>query len=333
MKSGQIPDDVHDIIIVGGGPGGLTAGQYASRAGLNVLLIEGSSTFSQVTVTDLIENYPGIPEPAGGLELIERFKKQANRFGLGIISEDVTSITKRQLGNPQFIEGWEVKTNSNTYHCLSIIIATGASWKKLCIPGEETFSGRGISTCATCDGPFYKNRDVVVIGGGDTAIQEAIYLTKFARKITIVHRRDRLRATGFLQERALANDRIDFAWNSVPEEILGDDFVTGVKIKNVKAPGKSSVIQADGVFVFVGLEPNTNIVRGIVRLDDNGYILADSDMKTSESGMFACGDCIKKLLRQIVTACGDGATAAFSAKLHVEALKGETYGDFNLEGG
>ncbi|MEA1935213.1 MAG: thioredoxin-disulfide reductase [Thermodesulfobacteriota bacterium] len=319
---------LYDIIIVGGGPGGLTAGQYASRAGLDVLLIEGSSTFSQVTITDLVENYPGIPEPVNGIELHNRFKEQASRFGLTTTSEGVTSITKKQPGE---INSWEVKTNNNTYYSLSVIIATGASWSRLDVPGEETFIGRGISYCATCDGPFYKDRDVVVVGGGDVAVEEAVYLTKFARKVTIIHRRDSLRATGILRERALASDKIDFAYNSVPEEILGSDFVTGVRIRNVKVPDDYRVIKTDGVFVFIGLIPNTNTVCSLVKLDDSGYIIVDSNMKTSEKGIFACGDCIQKLLRQIVTASGDGATAAFSAQLYVEELKGETYGDFGYQ--
>lgn len=326
MKTKQIPDNVYDIIIIGGGPAGFTAGQYAARAVLKVLLIGGSTTFSQVTVTDLVENYPGIPEPVNGVELHNRFKEQATKFGLEITSEDVTSITKKQLAG---MNCWEVKTNSNTYHSLSIIIATGASWSKLDIPGEEAFIGRGVSYCATCDGPFYKDRDVVVVGGGDAAVEEAIYLTKFARKVTIIHRRDRLRAAGILRKRALATDRIDFAYNSVPEEVLGNDFVTGVRIRNVKKPDNYRVIKTEGVFVFIGLVPSTNIVQGLVDLDNKGYILTDKNMKTSEKGIFACGDCIEKIFRQIVTACGDGATAAFSAQLYVEELKGETYGDFS----
>ena len=338
MKSGQMSEDIYDIIIIGGGPAGLTAGQYASRAMLKVLLFEGISTSSQVTVTDLVENYPGIPEPVSGLELHSRFKRQAGGFGLPTGPEDVISVTKAQLvlnqvedRSGQAVDGWEIKTDGNTYYTLSVIIATGASWKKLGIPGEETFLGKGVSFCATCDAPFYKNKEVVTIGGGDVAVQEALYLTKFASKVTIVHRRDRLRATGILRERVFANNKIDFAWNSAPEAILGDDFVTGVKIRNVKTPDDYRVIQADGIFLFIGLKPNTEVVRGIVELDNNGYILADSNMMTSERSIFSCGDCIKKLLRQIVTACGDGATAAFSAQLYVEALKGETYGDFSSD--
>lgn len=338
MKSRQVPEDVYDVIIIGGGPAGFTAGQYVSRAMLKVLLIEGSFTLSQVTITDLVENYPGIPEPVSGLELHSRFKRQASGFGLETRSEDVISVTKVQLvlnqaggRSGQATDGWEIRTDGNTYYALSVIIATGASWKKLDIPGEETFLGKGVSFCATCDAPFYKNKEVVIIGGGDVAVQEALYLTKFASKVTIVHRRDRLRATGILRERVFANNKIDFVWNSAPDAILGDDFVTGVKIKNVKTPDDYRVIQADGIFVFIGLKPNTEVVRGIVELDNNGYILVDSNMMTSERSIFSCGDCIKKLLRQIVTACGDGATAAFSAQLYVETLKGEVYGDFSSD--
>jgi len=321
MADIRIPEDVYDIVIVGGGPGGLTAGLYASRASQKVLLLEGSSTVSQITVTDMIENYPGIPE-IGGFELIDRFKKQAVGFGLDIRSEHVTSIDKVQLGD---VEGWTVKTNNAEYKALSIIFSTGAEWRHLGVPGEEELIGRGVSFCATCDAPFYKNREVAVVGGGDTAVQEAIYLTKFASKVTLIHRRNRLRATGILQKRAFANEKINFAWESVVEEILGDSGVTGVKIKNVKTPEKTREIPADGVFMFIGLTPNTKLVEGLVNLDKGGYIIADSDMKTSANGIFACGDCISKSLRQVITACGDGATAANSAELYVDELKGQAY--------
>jgi len=321
MADIRIPEDVYDIVIVGGGPGGLTAGLYASRASQKVLLLEGSSTVSQITVTDMIENYPGIPE-IGGFELIDRFKKQAVGFGLDIRPEHVTSIDKVQLGD---VEGWAVKTNNAEYKALSIVFSTGAEWRHLGVPGEEELIGRGVSFCATCDAPFYKNREVAVVGGGDTAVQEAIYLTKFASKVTLIHRRNRLRATGILQKRAFANEKINFAWESVVEEILGDSGVTGVKIKNVKTPEKTREIPADGVFMFIGLTPNTKLVEGLVNLDKGGYIIADSDMKTSANGIFACGDCISKSLRQVITACGDGATAANSAELYVDELKGQAY--------
>jgi len=321
MADIRIPEDVYDIVIVGGGPGGLTAGLYASRASQKALLLEGSSTVSQITVTDMIENYPGIPE-IGGFELIDRFKKQAVGFGLDVRSEHVASIDKVQLED---VEGWTVKTNNAEYKTLSIIFSTGAEWRHLGVPGEEEYIGRGVSFCATCDAPFYKNREVAVVGGGDTAVQEAIYLTKFASKVTLIHRRNRLRATGIIQKRAFANEKIDFAWDSVVEEILGDSGVTGVKIKNVKTLGEAREIPVDGVFMFIGLTPNTKLVDGLVNLDKGGYIIADSDMKTSANGIFACGDCISKSFRQVITACGDGATAANSAELYVDELKGQAY--------
>lgn len=318
----MIPEHVHDVVIVGGGPAGLTAGIYVARAGFRALLIEGASTVSQITVTDRIENYPGMPEGIGGFELVERFKQQTARFGLDTETGDVEQIAEKQWNGNR---GWEVTTTSTTYESLALIVATGAYWRKLDVPGEEDFIGRGVSYCATCDGPFYRNKEVVVVGGGDTAIQEAIFLTNFASKVTLVHRRDRLRATKILQKRAFDNPRIEFAWSAVVNEITGKDFVEGVRIRDVKERGETRVIPAEGVFVFVGLIPNTGFLQGVVDLDENGYIMTTSEMETSAAGIFACGDCIDKRLRQVITACGDGATAAFSAQLYLEALKGESY--------
>ena len=322
MGKPDIPNHIYDVIIIGGGPAGLTAGLYAARAGLRALLFEGASSISQITVTDLIENYPGIPEGIGGFELIERFKKQAEQFGLEVTSKDVISIAKKNWGD---IEAWKVEAGDMSYEALAIIIATGAYWRKLGVAGEDGFVGKGVSYCATCDGPLFKNRDVVVVGGGDAAIQEAIFLTNFARKVTIVHRRDRLRATKSLQQRAFANSKIEFAWNSVVEEISGTDIVEKVKIRDVKSVDVTREIAAAGIFIFTGLIPKTEIVRGIVDLDSGGYIIADENMRTSAKGIFAGGDCIRKSLRQVITACGDGATAAFSAQHYVEELKGESY--------
>jgi thioredoxin reductase (NADPH) len=317
----KIPENVYDVIIIGGGPGGLTAGLYASRSSLNVLLLEGSSTVSQISLTDMIENYPGLTDVTG-LELIDRFKKQAVSFGLDVKTEQAVSIDKKQL---DAVEGWTVTTENGEYDTLAIIVSTGAEWRHLGVPGEEELIGQGVSFCATCDAPFYRNREVAVVGGGDTAVQEALYLTKFANKVTIIHRRDRLRATGILQERAFANEKIDFAWDSVVEEILGGNGVTGVRIKNVKSPEEVKEIQVDGVFLFIGLTPNTDLVAGFVKCDQGGYIMTDSDMRTSADGIFACGDCISKSLRQVVTACGDGATAANAVELYVDELKGQSY--------
>jgi thioredoxin reductase (NADPH) len=322
LDKANIPDNVYDIVIIGGGPAGLTAGIYASRASLRTLLIEGASSISQITVTDTIENYPGMPEGIGGFDLVERFKKQALQFGLEIASADVTGIARTRWDST---EGWKVTSAGRDYEALAVIVATGAYWRKLGVRGEDVFIGKGVSYCATCDGPLYRNRDVVVIGGGDAAVQEAIFLTNFARKVTIVHRRNRLRATKALEKRAFANSKIDFAWNSVVEEISGGNVVEKVNIRDINSPDMGREIPVHGVFIFIGLTPKTEIVRGIVDLDDAGYIVVDRDMQTSAKGVFAGGDCISKLLRQVVTACGDGATAAASAQHYVEELKGESY--------
>ncbi|HET6460548.1 MAG TPA: thioredoxin-disulfide reductase [Syntrophales bacterium] len=322
MNKSIIPDHVYDIVIIGGGPAGLTAGIYASRASLRTLLTEGASSISQITVTDTIENYPGMPDGVGGFELVERFKKQALQFGLEMVSVDVTGISKTNWGNTN---GWKVTSADRTYEAIAVIVATGANWRKLGVRGEDTFAGKGVSYCATCDGPIYKNRDVVVVGGGDAAIQEAVFLTRFANKVTVVHRRNRVRATKALEKKALTNSKIAFAWNSVVEEISGGDVVEKVKIRDVKSPDMRMEIPAQGVFIFIGLTPKTDLVRGILDLDADGYIVADRDMQTSAKGIFAGGDCIKKNLRQVVTACGDGASAAASAQHYVEELKGESY--------
>lgn len=321
MTRKNIPDHVHDLVIIGGGPAGMTAGLYGARAGLKTLLLEGASTVSQITVTDLIENYPGIPEGINGFELIEKFKKQALQFGMISASGDVRSVEKCRWGD---VEGWGVQTAGQRHEALAVIIATGAHWRRLGVPGENAFIGRGVSFCATCDGPFFRDREVVVVGGGNTAVQEALFLTHFAGKVTLVHRRDRLRATGILAQRAFANSKIEFVWNAVVDEIIGAEAVRQVCIRDVRT-GEIRMIPADGIFIFVGLIPNTESVRGLVELDPGGHILVDMDMRTSAKGIFAGGDCTHKLLRQVVTACGDGATAAYAAQLHVEALKGESY--------
>jgi thioredoxin reductase (NADPH) len=321
MSEKKLPEGAYDVLIIGGGPGGLTAGLYAARANFKTLLVESGMVMSQITVTHLVENYPGVPD-IGGYELVEKFKEQAKKFGLQTAYAAVSGLEKTTLAG---MPGWRVKTDAGSFEALSVIVATGANWRKIGVPGEAEFTGRGVSYCATCDGPFFRDREVIVIGGGDTAVQEALFLTNFASKVTIVHRRDRLRATPLLRERAAASPKIAFAWDSVVTEIGGTESVTHVKIAGVKDPKETRDVPADGVFVFIGLVPNTEFLKGVVKLDRDGYIAADRDMKTSEPGVFACGDCIEKLLRQVVTACGDGATAAFSAQLYVEELKGEGY--------
>ena len=321
MSEETVPGSPYDIVIIGGGPAGLTSGMYAARADMRTLAIEGASSLSQMTATDIIENYPGIPGGANGFELIERFKTQAVGFGLETASGDVTAVTRTRFGDR---DGWEIVAGEQRYGALSVILATGAAWRRLGVPGEERFIGRGVSFCATCDAPLFRNREVAVVGGGDTAIQEAIYLTRFAKKVTVIHRRDRLRATAILQKRALANEKIVFAWNSVVDAIEGLDLIQEIRLRDVKT-GEKRILPVSGVFIFVGLTPNTTPFRDLVSLDGSGYITVDANMQTSIPGIFACGDCTAKRLRQVVTACGDGATAAFSAQLYVEELKGEAY--------
>lgn len=320
MTQAKLPEYDYDIVIIGGGPAGYTAGIYAARAALKTLLIEGTGTVSQITITDMIENYPGIPDGINGFELMQLFKKQALKFGLEILPKDVTAVKK----SPEAPVVWEVTAGDKVYKTLSIIAATGAMWRNLGVPGELEFAGRGVSYCATCDGPFYRNRDVIVVGGGDTAVQEALFLTHFAKKVIVLHRRDRLRAAGMLQKRAFAEKKIEFIWNATITEITGAEFVTGVKVKDVNTGGIRE-IAADGAFIFVGRLPYTDMFKGWVAMDKTGFIITDEHLRTNAAGIFAAGDCRAKLFRQVVTAAGDGANAVHSAELYIEDLKGQTY--------
>lgn len=317
----SIPRILYDVVIIGGGPSGLTAGLYASRARLKTLLIESFSLPSQAVLTSHIENYPGFPEGISGFELIEKFKSQSKRFGLNFITGNAGGLKDCKYRK---IDIWQVEVENKTYRALSVIVASGARPEKLGIRGEEKFCGRGVSYCAVCDGPFFRDKDIALVGGGDTAVEEALFLTKFARRVNLVHRKNRLRATKVLQERVFSNKKIEIIWDSVTDEILGDERVRGIRIKNLKTK-KQSDVSCDGVFIFVGQVPNTDFVKGIVELDEQGYVIVDSEMKASREGIFACGDCRKTILRQVVTACGDGALAAFSAQRYVEELKGIAY--------
>ncbi|MEW6620983.1 MAG: thioredoxin-disulfide reductase [bacterium] len=301
---------MYDVVIIGGGPAGLTAGLYTSRARLKTLLIESYTLPSQAVTTAFIENYPGFPEGIGGFELIERFRKQVEIFGLESTIGDVRGI--HSVDNT-----WRVEVGDKVYDCRCLIIATGARPKELNVPGEVKFRGKGVSYCATCDGALFKNKDIVVVGGGDTAVEEALFLTRFGKKVTLIHRRDTLRATKILQERISKHEKVDFLWNSVVVEISGNENVEAIKVKNTTTQQESKIF-CDGVFIFVGLIPNTAFLKGIIELDEEGYIITDEGMKTSNEGIFACGDCRKKSLRQIITACGDGASAAFSAQKYLE---------------
>ena len=312
---------IYDAIIIGGGPAGLTAAIYASRARLKTLLVESFTVPGQAVITADIENYPGFPEDLNGFDLIDKLKKQAKKFETEFKVADVKDIKESKETGKRI---WQLDLGEEKLSAFSVIIATGARPKMIGIPGEDTFRGKGVSYCATCDGALFKNKNIAVLGGGDTAVEEALFLTKFASKVTLIHRRDRLRATKILQERAFANKKIEFIWNSIATEILGDGRVRSLKVKNIK-DNKEKDLACDGVFVFVGYVPNTDFLKKVLKMDKNSYIIADDDMKTSKHGVFVAGDARKKLLRQIVTACGDGATAAFSARLYVEELKGVAY--------
>jgi len=309
---------IFDAIIIGGGPAGLTTGIYLSRARMNTLLIEKALPGGQAILTEIVENYPGFPHGIAGPELMQKMEEQAIRFGLKIEYGEVEEVKIKED------KVKIVKINNQEYKALTIILASGAEASKLEVPGEEELRGRGVSYCATCDAPFFKGQKIVVIGGGDTAIEEALYLTKFAREVIIIHRRERLRATKILQERVFSNKKINFAWDSVVIKILGKEKVESVLIQNKKT-GEEKEISCQGVFVFVGNIPSSKFLKDLVNLDKRGYILTDDNMMTSQEGIYACGDVRKKILRQVVTACGEGATAAFAAQKYIEELKGISY--------
>ena len=312
---------MYDIAIIGGGPAGMTAGLYAARARMKTVLLEKMACGGQMLLTHRVENFPGFPNGVTGVELADWMAKQAEHFGLEVRNSDVKSIgLPKGAKKPFAVE----LTEKAALEAVAVIVATGARWNSLGIPGEYELAGRGVSYCGVCDGPLFKGKEVVVVGGGDTAIEDALFLTKFASKVTIIHRRDRLRATKILQERAFSNQKITFHLNSTATSVLGKERVEGIKIKDVTS-GKETTVAASGVFVLIGLTPNSDIVKGIVKLDDKGYIVADDQMRTSVDGIFSCGDVRKKALRQVVTAAGDGAAAAFSAEQFVERLRGTEY--------
>ena len=304
---------IYEVIIIGGGPAGLTAGLYTSRSRFNTLLIEIGLLGGQMTTTEVIENYPGFPQGINGDELSRLMEEQAKRFGLEVVSQEVVEVKlegERKL----------VKTDESTYLCEALIICTGTEYRKLGIPGEKEFTGKGVSYCATCDGAFFKDSQIVVVGGGDSALTEALFLTKFAKELTIIHRRDALRGTKIYQERVLSNPKIKMLWNSVVQKIKGDSIVRSIVIKNVKT-GEIDEFNTEGVFLFVGVSPRTQFLKNLITFDEVGYIVTDENCETSIKGIFAAGDCRKRLLRQIATAVGDGATAAFATEKYLEERK------------
>ena len=306
----------YDLVIIGGGPAGLTAGLYAARARLNVVLVEKIAPGGQVLNTDWIENYPGFPKGITGPDLVEKMTEQVKQFDLSIENNEVTSI---ELSGP--IK--KITLSDRMITAFAIVIATGASPRKLGVPGEDIFFGKGVSSCATCDGPFYKDSIIAAVGGGDTAVQESLFLTKFAKKVYLIHRRDQLRASAILRERAITNDKLEVVWDSVLTRIDGLTNVDQVTIKNVKTDD-TQILSVDGCFIWVGIEPNAEFLPDTVKVDEKGFVRADLSMTTSIPGVYVAGDARSTHLRKIATAVGDAAIAVFSAEHYIENVKNRT---------
>lgn len=306
-----------DLIIIGSGPAALTAAIYAGRARLSPLLISGRDVGGQMALTERVENYPGFPDGISGFELVQLMQRQAERFGAEIVMDEAAEV---DLSARPFA----VKTHGAEYQSSALIIATGTSARVLGVPGEAELAGRGVSFCATCDGYFYRDQRVVVVGGGDAAVKEAVFLTKFASEVYIVHRRDRLRAEKIVQEMAESSEKIRFIWDTAVTEIMGDGGVSGVGLKNLKT-GDESTLETDGVFIFVGKVPNTDLFKGQLELDESGYIMTDEHQRTSVEGVFAAGDVQERVAWQIATAVGSGARAAMQVEEFIAQLEGRAH--------
>jgi len=305
LSSNKPSDQLENILVLGSGPAGLSAALYAARADLNPTVLAGMELGGQVSLTHTVENYPGFPEGLGGTELVDRFQKQAERFGAKL---EFDSAVEVDFSNRPF----RIKTYNGEYQAEVVVIATGASSLKLDVPGEVEFTGKGVSYCATCDGWFFKDKNVIVVGGGDSALEEAIFLTRYTKSVTIVHRRDSLRAGAILQKRASENPKISFVWNSRVTKIIGKASVSSVLIQNV-ATGDVTKHSTDGVFIFIGHRPNTQIFKGQLEMDESGYLIADQMMQTSVPGVFAAGEVADPVFRQVITSAGMGAAAAMRA--------------------
>jgi thioredoxin reductase (NADPH) len=300
------------LIIVGGGPAGLSAGLYASRSKLDTLLIEKGGLGGQILNAEMVENYPGFPQGISGSELGDLMAQQATKYGLPTAFAEVQGIE---------IQGAEriVSTSEGLYRAKAVIIAGGSEHSKLDVPGEEEFTGRGVSYCAMCDGAFFREQVVAVVGGGNVALNDALFLTRFATKVIVIHRRDQLRATKILHDKAFANPKIEFLWDTVVESIMGDKLVREIRLQNVKT-GKGSSLEVSGIFVAVGLRPNTGYLKGLLKLDEVGFIPVNNQMETELPGIFAAGDIRVGSIRQVASAVGDGATAAIAAESFLSSV-------------
>ncbi len=306
-------DTVYDVVIIGGGPGGLTAGIYTSREKLKTLLLEKNLCGGLLGITDLIENYPGFPDGIKGMDLVAKFKKQAEKFGTHI--KEFEEVKKIEINGKKI----RIETNNGNYSANAMIVATGGIPRMLNIPGESELRGKGTSYCATCDGPLFKNKDVAVIGGGDAAAGEALFLTRFARKVILVHRRNELRATKILQERLRENKKIQLLLNYIPVSIDGEKVVDSIIAKNKKS-GEEKRVDVSGVFVSIGFLPNSKFLEGIIALDESGYVKSDEQMQTSMSSIYVAGDVRAKKVRQIAVACGEATIAATSVRDYLKGL-------------
>jgi thioredoxin reductase (NADPH) len=303
---------IYDCIIIGGGGSGLTAAIYTSRAKLSTLLLEKLTPGGQIALTDVVENYPGFPEGITGPEISLRMEQQAVKYGTELVYEEVKSMVKAG-------DLFEIRSARQTFQAKTLILAAGASFRMLGVGGEKELIGKGVSYCATCDGAFFKEKEIAVVGGGDSALQEGLFLTRFASKVNVIHRRDALRASPILQERAKTHPKISFIWDTVVEKIKGEKKVEGVLLKNVKT-GQGTDFRLDGIFVFIGHDPNTSFLREFVELDEKGYIKTDPFLRTSVPGVFAAGEIRAGAIKQLVSACGEGCEAALAAQEYLEHL-------------
>ena len=306
MTSEIMEKKIYDVMIIGGGGAGLTAALYASRAKLSTVLFEKLVSGGQIASTDLVENYPGFTEGILGPEIAQKMEAQAVRYGTQIIYEEVTNLSRKG-------DIFEAVSTEASYFARTVILATGASFRMIGVPNEKELTGKGVSYCATCDGAFFKGKKIIAVGGGDSALQEGVFLTRFAEHVIIVHRRDKLRASPILQERAKVNPKISFIWDTVVDRIEGNGKVEAVLLKNVKT-GEMQKILVDGVFVFIGHDPNSGFLKDFVNLDEKGYVVTDGSLATSKPGVFAAGEVRKGAVRQLVSACGEGCAAALAAQ-------------------